>query len=98
MNRAEIFFQRAVQLDPHLPYVFHQLGRIAFLEGDFNLALSYINTQIDLEGSTTPNSYYMRGLIEGYMGDYTDAETDYVHYLKYDPIDWAAVMTIRGFC
>lgn len=91
INSAEYFFTIAAKLDPSLPYVFHELARIEFLKGDFNGALSYINIQILDQGDKTPTSYYMRGLIEGYMGDYADAEQDYAHYLKYDPIDWAAV-------
>lgn len=91
INSAEYFFSIAAKLDPGLPYVFHELARIEFLKGDFNGALAYINIQILDQGDKTPTSYYMRGLIEGYMGDYTDSEQDYAQYLKYDPIDWAAV-------
>lgn len=91
IDRAEYFFNVAVKEDPHLPYIWHELARIAFLHGDFPLALAYIDVQIAQEGDKTPNSYYVRGLIEGFMGKYSDAERDYAHYLQYDPINWAAV-------
>jgi tetratricopeptide (TPR) repeat protein len=91
INRAQYFFQLALMQDPHLPYIYHELARVAFLEGNFPLALAYIDVQIQNEGDKTPNSYYVRALIEGFMGNYADAETDYSHYLTFDPINWAAV-------
>ncbi len=91
IDRAEHFFQLAVQQDPHLPYIYHELAHVAFLTDDLPVALAYIDVQIDEQGDKTPSSYYLRGLIEGFMGNYSDAEKDYAHYLQYDPIDWAAV-------
>ena len=91
INRAEFYFKLADAQNPRLPYVNHELARIAFLQGDFTTALAYINVQIEREGDTTPNSYYVRGLIEGFMGDYLDAERDYAHFLTFDPFDWAGI-------
>lgn len=91
INRAQLFFEKAAQLDPHLPYVYHQLARISFLESDFSRALVLIDLQIENEGDNTPPSYYVRGLIEGYIGDYPDAENDYAHFLKLEPGNWAGM-------
>ncbi|HVM73615.1 MAG TPA: tetratricopeptide repeat protein [Candidatus Paceibacterota bacterium] len=87
--RAEFFFNQARKIDPNLPYVYHQLARIAFLNSDFLRAMSLINTQIQNQGDNTPSSFYVRGLIEGYMGNYADAENDYAHFLKLEPNNWA---------
>src|ERR1019366_7717896 len=73
------------------PYLYHEIGRISFLEGNFRTALAQIDFQIDMHGDSEPKSYYVRGLIEGFMGDYADSEHDYAQYLQFDPIDWAAV-------
>jgi len=89
--RAEHYFQAAARLDPNLLYIHHQLARIAFLRGDFGSAMAQIDTQIALHGTSTPNSYYVRGLIEGYMGNYNAAATDYEQFLKVDPYNWAGV-------
>lgn len=89
LDRAEYFFARAAS-DPSLPYLNHELARISFLKGDFNKALAQINLQISLHGTSTPNSYYVRGLIEGYMGRYDDAVRDYKIYVQSDPTNWAA--------
>jgi tetratricopeptide (TPR) repeat protein len=86
---AEYFFRRAAALDPTIPYLYHELARIDFLKGHFSLALSEINVQIFNQGHKTENSYYVRGLIEGYMGDYDAAARDYAYFLSVDPNDWA---------
>ncbi|MBI5470080.1 tetratricopeptide repeat protein [Candidatus Kaiserbacteria bacterium] len=87
--RAENFFEKAA-IDLSLPYVNHELARISFLKGDFAKALAQIDLQISLHGTTTPNSYYVRGLIEGFMGRYADAVKDYKTYIEADPTNWAA--------
>jgi len=89
--RAEHFFLLAAAQDQDLPYLYHELARISFLNGDFTVALAQINYQIALHGDSEPNSYYVRGLIEGYMGQYAVAAEDYKHYIQFDPQDWAAM-------
>lgn len=91
IDRAEYFYQKAAALDPQYPYVYHQLARIEFLKGNFNTAVFYINKQIELHGDTAPSSYYVKGLIEGYMGRYADAAKDYEHYLSLVPPNWAGM-------
>jgi tetratricopeptide (TPR) repeat protein len=91
IDRASRFFQAAVRLDPTLPYVHHEIARIYFLHGDFGNAMQQIDIQIQQEGDRTANSYYIRGLIEGYMGAYADSANDYEHFLKSDPYNWAAL-------
>lgn len=88
--RAEHFFNLAAK-DQSLAYVNHELARIAFLRGDFDLALARINLQISLHGTSTANSYYVRGLIKGFMGDYEAAARDYETYLRHDPKNWAGI-------
>ena len=91
IERAQFFFRKSALLDPTLPYLDHELARIAFLQGDFKRALALINLQISLHGNETPNSYYIRGLIEGYMGLYQASALDYETFLKADPQNWAAM-------
>ena len=91
LPRAARYFEKAAALDPSYPYVYHQLARVEFLEGDLALALLYINRQIRQHGDSAPNSFYMRGLIRGYIGQYGRAALDYAHYLEFDPGNWAAI-------
>lgn len=88
---AEKLYEMALRLDPKLPGVHHQLARIAFLGGRFHTALSFIDAEIALPGGpVSSSSYYVRGLIEGYMERYAEAVKDYETYVKADPTNWAA--------
>lgn len=90
-DHAEYFFVRAYEMDREYPYVNHELARIAFLKGDFPRAMQYIDAQIELYQETAPNSYYIRGLINGYRGDFAASADDYAVYLSHDPHNWAAI-------
>ncbi len=89
IDLASDYFYTAAALNPKLPYLWHELARISFIEGDFIKAMTQINIQIAQEGDNTPSSYYVRGLIEGFMGDYPAAEDDYAHFYQLVPINWA---------
>ncbi len=88
---AEYFFEKANLLDPSYPYLQHQRARIAFLNGDFKTAMLRIDKEIEMYGMEHPNSYYVRGLIEGFAGDYKNAALDYARYLSSDSTNWAAI-------
>src|SRR3989344_2731301 len=89
--RAEELFKRALALDSRLPYVNHQLARIQFLRSNFPAAILFINKELEVNPMPSPSSYYVRGLILGYMGKYDLAAEDYRRYLESDPNNWAAV-------
>jgi tetratricopeptide (TPR) repeat protein len=88
--KAEDYFGRAVEIDPKFPDAWHQYARIAFLKGDFGTALYRINKQFEYRGDELVDSYYIRGLIEGYAKDYPAAERDFSKFLEFDPKNWAA--------
>lgn len=87
---AEYFFRKAQASGANIPYLYHELARVDFLNGRLDQALVEINLQIENEGDNTPSSYYVRGLIEGYMGQYDAAADDYAHFLQFQPNNWAA--------
>ena len=91
IDRAEHFFKLASLKDPTIPYLYHQRARISFLRGDFKRAMAQIDFQIQMHGDAAPNSYYVRGLIEGYMGEYADSARDYEYFLRFDPLNWATL-------
>lgn len=88
---AEKLYLEAQKSDDTYPYLNHQLARIHFLRGDFTVALLYIDKEIRLHGATEKNPYYVRGLIQGFIGRYDEAAKDYAVYLQSDPTNWAAV-------
>lgn len=90
VDRAERYL-KAAAVDPSNPYVYHELSRIAFLKGNMAEAMTLIDIQLRRHGDFLPNSYYVRGLIEGFRGEYAAAAKDYAKYLEYDPHNWAAI-------
>ena len=89
LEKAKLYFNRALELDPNVKDAWHQLARIDFLEGNFNKALFKINTQIELHGDGLMSSYYIRGLIFGYMELFSEAEKDFLVFLEWDKKNWA---------
>jgi len=91
IDKAEGYLQEAYIQNPSLLYLNHQMARIAFLRGKFHTALWYIDKEIKLQGESFPNAYYMRGLIQGYMGRYEEAAADYGFFLTSHPESWAGL-------
>ena len=91
VDRAESFYKDAAKSDPNLPLVHFELARIAFLRSDFITALNLINQEFVVNNDPAPQIYYVRALIEGYMGNYHDAEADYETYFKKFPANWAVI-------
>jgi len=91
IERSRYFYAKSATLDPTYPYVQHQLARIAFLEGDYNVALWRINREFAVNPNPHPSSQYVRGLIYGYMGQYGNSIEGFRAYLEADPTNWAAV-------
>lgn len=91
-EHAQRLYELALQLDPAKPYVRHQLARLEFLKGNFDSALMLIDEEIAMPGGpASPSSYYVRGLINGFAGNYSEAIHDYETYLRTDPKNWAAI-------
>ena len=91
IERAEYFFEETRKRDSSHIYVHHQLARIAFLRGDFEEALTLVETQIALHGESVPSSFYVGGLILGFMERYAEAAESFEAYLEHAPNNWAAV-------
>lgn len=100
LDKARTYYQQAVTKDPlgH-PLAWHQLGRIAFLEGEFEVALDHFDTQLEYFSDAIPNTYYMIALTHGYAAresgsieSWQQAEENFKTYLTYDSLSpWARV-------
>jgi tetratricopeptide (TPR) repeat protein len=92
LDRAEYFLRKALEEDMHTPHAWHQLARIAFLRGEFGKALNMIDKEIELAGdNVSPSSFYVQGLILGYMGEFAASAESYEKYIAADPYNWAAL-------
>ncbi len=85
---AEYFFMKAAEIDPQYPYVQHQIARIHFLQGRYPEALDAINTEVANDPTERAPVFYMRGLIEGYLGEYDAAVQDYERVVRLTPDRW----------
>ena len=98
--KARDNFQKAIAEDPDgNSVVWHQLGRINFLEGRFDDAIYSFKKQLQYFGDEVPNVYYMLGLTYGFMARGSQDEElwrlaaeNFLKYLEYDPQSpWAKV-------
>lgn len=88
LDAAERAYQKARRIDPAMLGPRYQLSRIAFLRGEFPLALDLIDEELDRHPDFA-RSYYVRGLIYGYTHDYRSAARDFERFLAWDPKSWA---------
>jgi tetratricopeptide (TPR) repeat protein len=88
ISTARISFSVSSILNPNLHGAHYQLARIHFIKGDFSRALDEINKEL-LAYPDFKRSYYVRGLIYGYMGKYIEAAADFNEFLLWKPNSWA---------
>lgn len=88
LNKARAAYEKALAIDPNIRLAHYQLGRLAFIRGDLTKAANEIEEELRLHPEI-PNSYYVRGLIEGYQGLYGSAEKDFSKFIEQAPQSWA---------
>lgn len=88
LTKAELAFEKSLEFDPGIALGNYQLARIYFIRGNFPKAIDYINQELSLHPEI-PNSYYVRGLINGYWGDLKSAEKDFSLFVNLEPQQWA---------
>lgn len=82
IQRAQKYLEAAREIDPTYPVVNYQLARIYFIQRHPILSLMSTNAEIRNATSTPmPEVYYMKGLIEGSIGQYDTAAADYRTFL-----------------
>lgn len=89
VQKAKGYFLKTIQLDNTFPSVHYQLARVYFIEGNFTPALIEINQEMSLYPDFK-GSYYVRGLIYGYMQSFDLAAADFNEFLLFKPESWAA--------
>lgn len=98
LKKARYYYEKVILSDPKdNALVWHQLGRIDFLEGDFDAALYKFGKQFEYFGNLIYNTYYMVGLTYAYKAretndeaDWTGAEIAFKNFLNFEPNNpWA---------
>jgi len=91
LDVAQKAYKKAVSINPNILWGHYQLSRIAFVKGDFNLALEEIAKELEANPENL-RSLYVRGLIYGYRllpGDLELAEADFRRFTLWAPKEWA---------
>ncbi|MCX6702909.1 MAG: tetratricopeptide repeat protein [Candidatus Wolfebacteria bacterium] len=89
LAKAQTLYEWALGIYPQAEGPHYQLARIYFLKAGFSRALNEINTEIK-NFPDFKRSYYVRGLINGYAKNFSEAAADFQEFLKWDPKSWAA--------
>lgn len=95
----EYFELEIAQYPQRNKLVYYQLGRIDFIQGDFEAALNNFTKQIEYFDDAVPNVYYMIGLTYGYRArvnndpeDWHRAEEAFAHFIEFAPeAPWSRV-------
>ena len=81
-------YQEALHINPQTSSANYQIGRILFIRGDYNEAISALNSEL----SIAPNNfraYYVRGLVNAYAGNYASADNDFAVFISHALTEWA---------
>ncbi len=76
-QQAKQYYLKAIVEEPQNPYARYQLGRIYFIEGDFDAAIEQFNKQQELFNTEVPNVLYMLGLTYGFRARVLGQEEDW---------------------
>jgi tetratricopeptide (TPR) repeat protein len=88
VDKAEKFYKVAIFVDSDYPVAHYQLGRIYFLNGEFNQAISEFNKEMG-GNPDLKQVYYMSGLTYGYEKNYDLAISNFETYIEFRPSEWA---------
>jgi tetratricopeptide (TPR) repeat protein len=78
LDLARIYYEKSVNQNPvSHNMAWYQLGRIDFLEGEFDAALSKFQNQLNYFSADIPEVYYMIGLTYGYKARKNDNVEDW---------------------
>lgn len=88
VDKAQMYFLKALEAEPVEYGLHYQLGRTYFIQGKFIEAITEIDKEIELFPENK-KSYYIRGLIYGYMNNLDMAASDFREYLNANPDNWA---------
>lgn len=100
LAKARQYYTKAIEENPtDSPLAWYQLGRINFIEANFDEALQLFHRQVALFGDEIPNVHYMLGLTYafradryGVAADWQKAEEHFKKFLAFKPNGvWARV-------
>lgn len=89
IGRAEEAYTRASKLSSTTIWAEYQLGRIAFVRGDFETAHRYFETALE-KNPHNKRIIYARGVMYGFENKLPEAESDFLEFIAWAPTEWGA--------
>jgi len=88
LDKAAKYYKVAGFVDRKASYPHYQLARVLFVKGEHQDALSEIDKALSLNPENK-RAFYVRGLIDGYAGNFKAAVDDFQKFIAFAPKEWA---------
>lgn len=88
LKLAETFYRVAAFFEPESPFFHYQLARVFFVENKLMEAKSEIDLALNRDPANQ-RAFYIRGLIDGFAGEYNEAVADFEKFTAWSPEEWA---------
>lgn len=88
LDKAAKYYKVAGIVDWKASYPHYQLARVLFMKTNYKDALAEIDRALALNPENK-RAYYIRGLIDGYAGNYKAAAEDFQKFIAWAPKEWA---------
>lgn len=88
LDKAAKFYKVAAFVDRDASYPHYQLARVLFMKTNYKEALAEIDRALVLNPENK-RAWYIRGLINGYDGDFETAAEDFQNFIAWAPKEWA---------
>lgn len=88
LRKTERAFTRAAELEPTRAWIQYRLGRVYFLQGELEAALTAVNKELEYHPDNI-RAFYLRGLIYTELKKYPLAGKDFARFVEWAPDEWA---------
>lgn len=93
LKKAEKYYDTALLVYPETSYAHYQKARIYLVTNRIEEAKKEIDKELAIH-LENKRSFYVRGLIDGYLKNYPEAENDFRQFIQHAPDEWAGYMDL----
>jgi tetratricopeptide (TPR) repeat protein len=93
LEKAGNLYKTALKIDQKNWLAHYQLARIYFVESDFGNGLKEIKQALAVNPENK-RSFYIKGLLDGYAYNHTEAEKDFQNFIAWAPNEWPGYMDL----
>lgn len=93
LEKAENLYKTALKINGNNWTARYQLARIDLINSRFANGVSEIDKALAIDPENK-RAFYVRGLLDGYAGNYSEAEKDFQNFIAWSPNEWAGYMDL----